>query len=235
MQNKILWKKLLIDGLVIAGSILLAFSIDAWWDRTQQIKGQDELLSRLEEAISFSNDRIIASLGRLPEHYELLDYYLNLKPNDMPEISSERANSILVGLIETLQSSYNSDILLALLDSGNTILLDNAVLLERLTTLRRQLNRHVTFRETLFVLRNDMVKVMGKHPEIIPYINKFGKEGGMIPESGGNEAIYAALNDTELASLAVNKGDILQTYEDTLRLMLTDSEDTLLLIRGLIR
>jgi hypothetical protein len=35
MKQEILWSKLSVEALVIVGSTLLVFAIDAWWDIAQ--------------------------------------------------------------------------------------------------------------------------------------------------------------------------------------------------------
>lgn len=41
------WKRLLVEAVVIVGSILLAFGIDAWWDWSSDRRGEAELLGQL--------------------------------------------------------------------------------------------------------------------------------------------------------------------------------------------
>jgi hypothetical protein len=44
------WKRFLVEGVVILVSILLAFSIDAWWDsRIEQQREREQLVSMLAE------------------------------------------------------------------------------------------------------------------------------------------------------------------------------------------
>ena len=48
MSQKVPWLRVLVEGVVIVASILLAFGIDAWWDRSQQRGQEQELLQGLE-------------------------------------------------------------------------------------------------------------------------------------------------------------------------------------------
>jgi hypothetical protein len=47
LKAKIPWPRILAEGLVIVVSILLAFWIDAWWDRQQEEARRTDLLSSL--------------------------------------------------------------------------------------------------------------------------------------------------------------------------------------------
>ena len=48
--RQIPWRRILIDGAVIVVSILLAFSIDAWWNnRIEQQREREQLVSMRAE------------------------------------------------------------------------------------------------------------------------------------------------------------------------------------------
>ena len=49
MTQKIEWKRLGIEAIAIAGSILLAFAIDAWWDERKESNFEEETLQALED------------------------------------------------------------------------------------------------------------------------------------------------------------------------------------------
>jgi len=62
----IAWKRLLTEGAVIVGSILLAFAIDAWWDEHKRDKDVLEVL-RLVELETITN---LANLKVSISHHE---------------------------------------------------------------------------------------------------------------------------------------------------------------------
>lgn len=53
------WRRLLTEGIVIVVSILLAFSIDAWWDSVQDRAEEREILSLLRAEFE-ANQKILA-------------------------------------------------------------------------------------------------------------------------------------------------------------------------------
>jgi len=53
------WRRLLTEGIVIVVSILLAFSIDAWWDSVQDRAEEREILSLLRAEFE-ANQKVLA-------------------------------------------------------------------------------------------------------------------------------------------------------------------------------
>lgn len=49
MIKKVPWPRIMVEGLLIVGSILLAFGIDAWWDRRAERAKEREALEALSE------------------------------------------------------------------------------------------------------------------------------------------------------------------------------------------
>ena len=48
MSRSIPWTRVLVEGVVVVGSILLAFAIDAWWEEARDRAAETELLAGLE-------------------------------------------------------------------------------------------------------------------------------------------------------------------------------------------
>ena len=72
-RPRIPWLRVLIEGVVIVGSILLAFGIDAWWEGRQERVEEQALLSRLQGELAEAeshlqewreNQRGVADAGR---------------------------------------------------------------------------------------------------------------------------------------------------------------------------
>ena len=56
--KRIDWSRLLIEGIVIVVSILLAFAIDAWWDERQEFSAQTERLVRVAAELRSNAERV---------------------------------------------------------------------------------------------------------------------------------------------------------------------------------
>jgi hypothetical protein len=57
-NNSISWKRISAEGATIVISIILAFSIDAWWDERQERQDEIEILDRLQSELSVNIERI---------------------------------------------------------------------------------------------------------------------------------------------------------------------------------
>lgn len=75
MRHETPWRKYVVEAFVIVGSILLAFVIDAWWDRTQARRTEIELLSTIYEELAVSKNELVTQI-RL--HGDLFDYSTEL-------------------------------------------------------------------------------------------------------------------------------------------------------------
>ncbi|MDT8342011.1 MAG: hypothetical protein RQ751_10910 [Longimicrobiales bacterium] len=60
MTREISWRRLLVEGAVIVGSILLAFGIDAWWDATRDRSRELGYLRALAAEFTSAQDAAIA-------------------------------------------------------------------------------------------------------------------------------------------------------------------------------
>lgn len=67
LTRRIPWLRVLVEGVVIVASILLAFGIDAWWDRYQQRGEEQELLAGLESDFVST----LAQLDRVINRHQL--------------------------------------------------------------------------------------------------------------------------------------------------------------------
>ncbi len=52
MKAQIPWLRVFVEGVVIVGSILLAFGLQAWWGERQERRAEQELLLNLQGEFS---------------------------------------------------------------------------------------------------------------------------------------------------------------------------------------
>jgi hypothetical protein len=60
MSKEIPWRRVLVEGVVIVGSILLALGLEAWWAEEGQRREEREALSRVHDELVLNRDRIMA-------------------------------------------------------------------------------------------------------------------------------------------------------------------------------
>ena len=63
--NKIPWRRLALEGGVIVFSILLAFAIDAWWERSQDRELEIQQLARVNAELQLNDESFGSKLADL--------------------------------------------------------------------------------------------------------------------------------------------------------------------------
>jgi hypothetical protein len=132
--RQIPWRRILVEGAVIVVSILLAFSIDAWWNiRIEQQREREQLVSmRAEFQAGLSGlDEVLNSVQG---HAENVDSFIALlkAAGDEPALIP---GSLLGSAITWRTSDVSSSTLDALLASGELNLLRNVKLRASLASL----------------------------------------------------------------------------------------------------
>lgn len=128
-MNEIPWKRLIVEGLIIVTSILLAFAIEAWWQNRQEKAQEIELLQAIRQDFVENQQRIvdqvaginIASdyLGAFATSNDIDRYIANLDFNVelivRPMYRSFTTSGMMLGFLE---STTNSG-MLALISSSD--------------------------------------------------------------------------------------------------------------------
>lgn len=52
------WTRIIAEGVVVVGSILLAFAIDAWWDYRGELQQEDEIIQALEAEFTLNRRKL---------------------------------------------------------------------------------------------------------------------------------------------------------------------------------
>ena len=68
MKPQIPWLRVFVEGVVIVGSILLAFGLQAWWEGREETKSERDYLARIVADLVETRENIV---GR-SEHYRML-------------------------------------------------------------------------------------------------------------------------------------------------------------------
>ena len=115
-MKRVAWRRFLIEGFVIVGSILLAFAIQAWWEESQESERLDRALENLEVALSQSLPLVDRQIARLEESREVLQDFLRATPEDLVGVSGDDARYVIGEVFRPRVSGLNSDEILSLLD-----------------------------------------------------------------------------------------------------------------------
>lgn len=89
-SGRIQWGRLLAEGVVIVGSILLAFAIDAWWDTARDAAAASGRLDLLADQNMANHDGLVRAderLGRALEAMDALIYEIGPRPEPLTQDS----------------------------------------------------------------------------------------------------------------------------------------------------
>ena len=95
MSRQIPWLRVFVEGVVIVGSILLAFGIDAWWDGRQERAAEAELLVRLDDEFRENQAAIAAVLTENQRFGEAALTIGGMQPDVMRSLSTDSLSSLL--------------------------------------------------------------------------------------------------------------------------------------------
>ena len=205
-SQKVHWKRIAAEGAAIVASILLAFTIDAWWDERQDRKMERDDLERLHAEFVWNRDRIgdfgtpARAAAASAELYKSLAVHLG---QDGPlEIQN--------ALIETIRRTPTFD--------DVTPVLDGLILSGRLDNIRdREVLLAISYwqRHIQQVQQVDLGARQFVFTELVPALAKRGNMGPTYDDvdSGG---VTSVMVDDELVSLvghrASNTRLILRTH-----------------------
>jgi len=121
------WKRFLVEGVVILVSILLAFTIDAWWNsRIEQQREREQLVSMLAEfkADLTGLDSVLTSIQGHAQNIDTLIALLKAADDEPVQVSGP----LLGSSITWRTSDVSTSALDALMASGDLNLLRNTEL-----------------------------------------------------------------------------------------------------------
>lgn len=121
------WKRVLLEGLVIVVSILLAFSIDAWWDNHLEQQREREHLESMRAEFQASLSGLDGVLASIQGHAKDVESFIALlkAAGDEPVLIP---GSLLGSAITWRTSDVSTSTLDALMASGDLNLLRNVEL-----------------------------------------------------------------------------------------------------------
>jgi hypothetical protein len=88
-NNRVQWRRLSAEAAAIVASILLAFSIDAWWDRTKQETAEAEWFAAIYLDITTTLNAVDVSIGEAEVIIEAAEQLLRLLSSaNSPDVST---------------------------------------------------------------------------------------------------------------------------------------------------
>ena len=161
------WLRILIEGVVIVVSILLAFGIDAWWEGQQDQAEEQRILSALLDEFAENSD-ILASTGEA-HHREVRAMEALLAAAESDELPANATlDTIFARTLYAKHYNPRTGALSSTISSGRINLVRNAELRNRLAGWDAIISDLVLDEQT----RRDFV-----FPELLPALAGFGIGG----------------------------------------------------------
>ena len=138
------WKKYVYESLVIIGSILIAFAIDAWWSNRSNLKQKEALLVNLKQDFGESKeqlDELKFNHYRIEKNLETLLLWSEIET--LPEENIIRFDSVLGAIWWRQVYDPQMGTLESIINTGRFDIIGNNELLSQLTkwvTLIKNLN-----------------------------------------------------------------------------------------------
>ena len=133
-SRQVSWRPVLLEGVVIVASILLAFAIDAWWDNRIDQQREREHLESMRTEFQASLSGLDEVLTSVQGHAKNIETFIELlkTSGDKPVVVP---GSLLGSAITWRTSDVSTSTLSALMASGDLNLLRNVELRENLAGL----------------------------------------------------------------------------------------------------
>ena len=108
MAKQIPWLRVLLEGVVIITSILLAFGIDAWWERVTDNRTEADYLSRLEADLRVDVEKWETDGPTLSRKEEALDRALVWiqSPDQAPAAVSQLLEDLTLGSMLAYEGGF---------------------------------------------------------------------------------------------------------------------------------
>lgn len=238
MKPFIPWLRVFVEGVVIVGSILLAFGIDAWWEERQEREEEQEILRGLESDFSANLRRLGQIAGLNGEYEDRLLRFAEMGTEGWSLLPPDSLRLYAQALVATRTFDPRDGTLDGALSSGKLELIVDTELRNRLMEWKRHLmdadeeaarlrslGEQATVRAAalggpwLVYTRERLVAAA--HPSVVPRIAR-------LPDPD----LESASRDPSFAAISGARRSTILLYLDTLHRMADAAESISALIRA---
>lgn len=97
-QMDMLWRSRLSEGAVIVGSILLAFTIDAWWERRGEVEVERTMIRAVVTEVESNRSALRRHLDLLGRGLDRIDRFMKSTPEELASIHVDSVRPFVVAL-----------------------------------------------------------------------------------------------------------------------------------------
>jgi hypothetical protein len=199
MTERLPLKRLVAEAVVVVGSILLAFAIDAAWDARQENREALELLRGLEEELEANDQVLAASLEASRAGRERLATFLALSPIEASQVSQQDAMATVYRPhIRDWSETLSTGFLDATISSGKLSLIRSPEVRASLARFRGEQGNVRDVLAHLDAYNQKLADLLATHPEVR---TRLAAEEGHLSSS----TLQAMRENQELAAVASAK------------------------------
>jgi len=142
MNQNIAWSRIVVEGIAIVASILLAFAIDAWWDNKKQHDAEQVVLENLLEDLK-SKQELLVEMNRFSQAIvESIDELLRIGAGQQEKPGSATIDRLIGDTWwESNEALWESAPMNLLVAGGNLSLISNPQLVQELGSLQVAMDR----------------------------------------------------------------------------------------------
>lgn len=218
-------RRVVIEGLVIVTSILLAFGIDAWWDRLQEERAFSRTLEGLEAAFSENVTGIEGHLAMIDSLTNRVAVFLDSSPEELLLLPEDSAHTILIAVDRQGTASLNNEYLTELVDAADL-------------SGYRELDATVAlWRRHAFLLRERRAVLVDLAQQLLSEASRYEELSDHLRELEGLHEDAAGLarfrRNSDVVALATLKTQSWRTYRGYFGEMLETSKSLVAMLRDM--
>lgn len=161
-------QRVVVEGIVIVGSILLAFGIDAWWDTRQENQAALRTIAGLEAAFSENVVGIEEHLETLDDLSGRVEMFLMAEPERLSRLPEDSAHFMLIAVQRQGTASLNNEYLTELVDAAD--LSAHPEIEAAVADWRRSAFLLRERREVLVAQAEGLLLEAGRNPELVSHL-----------------------------------------------------------------
>jgi hypothetical protein len=188
------WLRILVEGVVIVGSILLAFGIDAWWDQVQERIEEQEVLAGLDADFERNQQQLDDVLLNQAAFQSRIDRLESMSAVELAAIPPDSSGAYVRGLRGMATFDAGDGTLDAMIASGKLGVISDPGLRDRLLRWKLQV---VDAEEEADDVRASAQRVVQRMADL----------GGPWQMNRPNGRVVAVTAVLPLADLSVLSGD----------------------------
>lgn len=224
LRDAIPWRRIFVEGVAVVLSILLAFSIDAWWDRRVERREAAEHISALRSDFLATIDELDRGAAVHNLRLGAAQALISVPKAETMALGYDSIQSLLGATVRTTTVDPYTAALNSLVGSGQLSLILDGTLRARLADWRRLIEDHA---DTQALLVREITEVYDPWLRSVVLLERRGHKAPFVSADFG-----PAFDGFLLTSELINVVDRTTVVLRELARIRTETEEILLLLDG---